>query len=332
MNALLDIRNVSTYFYTGEGIVKAVDDVSLRIKEGETVCVVGESGCGKSVTAMSVMGLLPEPSGRIVSGEIRFDGQDIRQWSKEQLRRLRGNEIAIVFQEPMSAMNPVLTIGKQMTEPLREHLHLKEPAARAKAVELLNLVGIPRAEAILNAYPHELSGGMLQRVMIATALACRPRLLIADEPTTASDVTIQAQILDILHQVKEEMQTAILLITHDLGIVAEMADYVVVMYAGKIVEEAPVEELFDRPQHPYTQGLLRSKPVLHQRRKMLYSIPGQVPNPLELGSSCYFYDRCDQQTEACRTAHPELRRTAPDHSVACWLYGEGEERHERSID
>lgn len=332
MNALLDIRKLSTYFYTGEGIVKAVDDVSLRIKEGETVCVVGESGCGKSVTAVSIMGLLPEPSGRVVSGEIRFDGQDIRHWSKEQLRRLRGNEIAIVFQEPMSAMNPVLTIGKQMTEPLRGHLHLKEAAARAKAVELLQLVGIPRAEAILNAYPHELSGGMLQRVMIATALACGPRLLIADEPTTALDVTIQAQILDILHQVKEEMQTAILLITHDLGIVAEMADYVVVMYAGKIVEEAPVEELFEHPQHPYTKGLLRSKPVLHQRRKTLYSIPGQVPNPLELGSSCYFYDRCDQRTESCRTSHPELRRTAPDHHVACWLCGEREEHHERSID
>jgi peptide/nickel transport system ATP-binding protein len=319
---VLEIRNLSTYFYTGGGVVKAVNDVSLRVNAGETVCIVGESGCGKSVTALSILGLVADPPGKIVGGEILFGGRDLLRLSPHEMQHLRGNEIAMIFQEPMSSLNPVLTVGEQILEPLWEHQLLGKKEARTRAIELISLVGIPRPEQMLDAYPHQLSGGMLQRVMIAIALSCNPKLLIADEPTTALDVTIQAQILDLLREIKETYQTAILLITHDLGVVAEMADYVVVMYAGRVIEQAPVVELFRNPRHPYTQGLLRSKPVIGQRQKRLYSIPGQVPDLTGLGDSCYFSDRCERCMEICRHRQPPLRSFADGHQAACWLYEE----------
>jgi len=326
MNNLIEIDNLSTYFYTEAGAVKAVNDVSLRVREGETVCIVGESGCGKSVTAMSIMGLVEGPSGKVAGGSIRFDGKDLLRMGKADLRTVRGNEIAMIFQEPMSSLNPVLTIGKQIMEPLMEHQGLSKKAARERAIELIELVGISRPAQIVDAYPHELSGGMLQRIMIAIAISCNPKLLIADEPTTALDVTIQAQILDLLRKFRDESNMSIMLITHDLGVVAEMADYVIVMYSGKIVEEGEVTELFANPKHPYTQGLLKSKPMIGQRQEQLYSIPGQVPNPLELTESCYFHDRCSQCMSVCRTRQPQLRQVGDKQKVACWLYEEVEAR------
>jgi peptide/nickel transport system ATP-binding protein len=324
-DTLVEFKQLKTYFHTSEGVVKAVDDVSFRIREGETVCVVGESGCGKSVTALSLMRLVAQPVGRIEGGEIWFGEQDLLQLSEKEMGRLRGNDIAMIFQEPMSALNPVLTIGEQIIEPLMEHQLLTKRQARARAIELITQVGIPRAEDIARSYPHELSGGMLQRIMIAIALSCGPKLLIADEPTTALDVTIQAQILDLLREIRSELNTSILLITHDLGVVAEMADYVVVMYAGKVIEEASVLDLFREPKHPYTKGLLASKPVIGQRKERLYSIPGQVPNPIGLEESCYFSDRCEHCMAICRVQQPPLR-DADGHKVACWLYEEGMER------
>lgn len=322
MNSLIEIHNLSTYFETGAGTVKAVDDISFRIREGETVCIVGESGCGKSITAMSIMGLVDEPYGKVVGGQIRFGEKDLLKISKEEMRRIRGNDISIIFQEPMSSLNPVITIGRQIMEPLMLHQKLNKKQAYARALELIELVGISRAEQIAASYPHQLSGGMLQRIMIAIAISCGPKLLIADEPTTALDVTIQAQVLETLRQSKEQSNMSIMLITHDLGVVAEMADYVIVMYAGKIVEEGDVEELFERPKHPYTQGLLKSKPVIGQRAEELYSIPGQVPSPLELTESCYFHDRCESCIPICRTRQPKLSEVAAGHLAACWLYEE----------
>lgn len=322
MNSLIEIHNLSTYFETGAGTVKAVDDISFRIREGETVCIVGESGCGKSITAMSIMGLVDEPYGKVVGGQIRFGDKDLLKISKEEMRRIRGNDISIIFQEPMSSLNPVITIGRQIMEPLMLHQKLNKKQAYARALELIELAGISRAEQIAASYPHQLSGGMLQRIMIAIAISCGPKLLIADEPTTALDVTIQAQVLETLRQSKEQSNMSIMLITHDLGVVAEMADYVIVMYAGKIVEEGDVEELFERPKHPYTQGLLKSKPVIGQRAEELYSIPGQVPSPLELTESCYFHDRCESCIPICRTRQPKLSEVAAGHLAACWLYEE----------
>ncbi|ANY71315.1 dipeptide/oligopeptide/nickel ABC transporter ATP-binding protein [Paenibacillus ihbetae] len=322
MNSLIEIHNLSTYFETGAGTVKAVDDISFRIREGETVCIVGESGCGKSITAMSIMGLVDEPHGKVVGGQIRFGDKDLLKISKEEMRRIRGNDISIIFQEPMSSLNPVITIGRQIMEPLMLHQKLNKKQAYARALELIELVGISRAEQIAASYPHQLSGGMLQRIMIAIAISCGPKLLIADEPTTALDVTIQAQVLETLRQSKEQSNMSIMLITHDLGVVAEMADYVIVMYAGKIVEEGDVEELFERPKHPYTQGLLKSKPVIGQRAEELYSIPGQVPSPLDLTESCYFHDRCESCIPICRTRQPKLSEVAAGHLAACWLYEE----------
>ncbi|WP_139488479.1 ABC transporter ATP-binding protein [Brevibacillus dissolubilis] len=321
-NTLVEFKHVHTHFDTDEGIFKAVNDVSFRIKEGETVGVIGESGCGKSVTALSLMQLVTAP-GKINDGEIWFDGRNLLGLTRDQMRQLRGHEIGMIFQEPMSSLNPVLTVGEQIVEPLQEHLLLTKKEAWAKAVEWIKKVGIPRPEKIAKSYPHELSGGMLQRIMIAIALCCNPKLLIADEPTTALDVTIQAQVLDLLRQLKGELGMAIMLITHDLGVVAEMADYVVVMYAGQVIEEAPVLELFREPKHPYTQGLLRSKPVMGQRQKRLYSIPGQVPNLAQLGESCHFHERCASCMEICRTKQPPLRTDGDTHKVACWLYEEG---------
>ena len=323
-NTLVEFKNLKTYFYTEDGVVKAVNDVSFKIKEGETVGVVGESGCGKSVTSMSLMRLIPNPPGKIVDGDILFEGKSVVNMSEDEMRDIRGNKISVIFQEPMTSLNPVFTVGKQIGEAVVLHQKLSKEEARGKAIEMLKLVGIPRAEEIVDAYPHELSGGMRQRVMIAMALSCNPKLLIADEPTTALDVTIQAQILDLMRNLKEKLNTSIMLITHDLGVIAEMADYVVVMYAGKVAEEAPVKELFADPMHPYTKGLLKSKPSLNEdgEGKQLYSIPGQVPNPIGMPDYCYFCDRCDRAIDKCKKEIPPLREIKPGHKVACWLYEE----------
>ncbi|MFL0250832.1 ABC transporter ATP-binding protein [Clostridium neuense] len=320
---LLEVKNLCTYFYTQSGVVKSVNDVSFNIRQGETVCVVGESGCGKSVTSMSILKLIPSPPGKIVSGEIIFKGKNLLDLSEDELREIRGNEISVIFQEPMTSLNPVFTIGYQISESLMLHKKLSKEEARKASIDVLKLVGIPRADSIFDSYPHELSGGMRQRAMIAMALSCDPELLIADEPTTALDVTIQAQILDLMRDLKKKLNTAIMLITHDLGVVAEMADYVVVMYAGKVVEEAPVHELFKNPLHPYTVGLLKSKPSINDKVDRLYSIPGQVPNPVGMPENCYFCERCEKAKDICRKKQPHLVQVNDVHKVACWLYEEG---------
>lgn len=320
---LLEIKNLNTYFYTQAGVVKAVNNVSFNIREGETVCVVGESGCGKSVTAMSILRLVPNPPGKIVSGEIVYKGKNLVNLSEEELRNVRGNEISVIFQEPMTSLNPVFTIGYQIAESVMLHKKVSEAEAKKVAIDTLKLVGIPRAESIADSYPHELSGGMRQRAMIAMAISCDPKLLIADEPTTALDVTIQAQILDIMRDLQSKLGTAIMLITHDLGVVAEMADYVVVMYAGKVVEEAPVIELFKNPLHPYTIGLLKSKPSINDEVDRLFSIPGQVPNPVGMPENCYFCERCNKAKDKCSKKQPHLIQVNDIHKVACWLYEEG---------
>ncbi|MFZ7804831.1 ABC transporter ATP-binding protein [Bacillus thuringiensis] len=323
--AVVELKDLQTHFQTEEGTVKAVNHVSFAVREGETVCVVGESGCGKSVTALSIMGLIAE-SGSVVGGDILYEGKSLLGMKEKELRSLRGNDMAMIFQEPMTSLNPVFTVGEQIVETLREHELLSKNEAYKKAIELIRKVGIARANEIVHSYPHELSGGMLQRIMIAVALSCNPKLLIADEPTTALDVTIQAQILDLLRQVKEEFKTSILLITHDLGVVAEMADYVVVMYGGKVIEEAPVLEIFQNPKHPYTKGLLKSKPVMGKRIDKLYSIPGQVPNLVGLGEFCYFSGRCEHCMEICEKEAPNLNGNDENHKVACWLYEERAEQ------
>lgn len=320
---LVEFKNLETHFHTGEGIVKAVNNVSFKIKEGETVCVVGESGCGKSVTAMSLMRLIPSPPGKIVGGEILFEGKDVLKFTEQELMDMRGNDISVIFQEPMTSLNPVFKIGDQICEAIILHQHLSKEEAEKKAIEVLKIIGIARAEEIIKSYPHELSGGMRQRIMIAMAVCCNPKLLIADEPTTALDVTIQAQILDLMRDIKEKLNTSILLITHDLGVVAEMADYVVVMYAGKVIEEAPVLELFKNPLHPYTQGLLKSKPSVNGNETRLYSIPGQVPNPVGMPDNCYFNERCDRCMKKCTTMQPHLIDVGNRHKVSCWLYEGG---------
>jgi peptide/nickel transport system ATP-binding protein len=320
---LVEFKNVKTYFYTEDGTVKAVDGVSFKIKEGQTLGVVGESGCGKSVAAMSLLRLIPNPPGKIIEGEILFDGVNVLKLSDDKMRDIRGNDISVIFQEPMTSLNPVFTIGEQISEVLILHQKMSKLEAKQRAVEMLKLVGIPRAEGIVDCHPHELSGGMRQRAMIAMAIACNPKLLIADEPTTALDVTIQAQILDLMRSLKEKLNSSIMLITHDLGVIAEMADYVVVMYCGKVIEEAPVRELFANPLHPYTVGLLQSKPALNQDTPRLYSIPGQVPNPLNLPEDCHFSPRCKKSSQQCTEAQPPLISISENHRVACWLYGEG---------
>ena len=321
---LVEFKDVHTYFYTEAGTVKAVNGVSYKIKEGETVCVVGESGCGKSVTALSLMRLIAAPQGEIVKGNINFDGKDITSLSEEEMMSIRGNDISMIFQVSMTSLNPVFTVGNQIMESIMLHQKLDKKQARDKAIEMVKLVGIPRAEAIVDSYPHELSGGMRQRIMIAMALSCNPKLLIADEPTTALDVTIQAQILDLMRDIKQKTQTSIMLITHDLGVVAEMADYVVVMYAGKVIEEGPVNDIFKNPLHPYTRGLLKSKPVINQETDRLYSIPGQVPNPIGMKDSCYFHERCEHCMEICKTQIPTIKYYDEQHKISCFLYdGEG---------
>lgn len=324
-NALIEFRHLKTHFHTANGVVKAVNDVSFQIREGETLCIVGESGCGKSVTALTMMRLIDSPHHS--DGEIWFEGQNLLELNMKQVQTIRGNEISIIFQEPMSSLNPVLTIGEQLMEPVLMHTLMSNREAKERVLELISLVGIPRPETIFKSYPHELSGGMRQRIMIAMALSCNPKLLIADEPTTALDVTIQAQILDLMRDLKTKMNTSIMLITHDLGVVAEMADYVVVMYAGNVIEEATVFDLFKSPKHPYTQGLLKAKPVINQRQERLYSIPGQVPNPLDLENNCHFHERCEFCMQICKEKAPPLRADDQGHKVACWLHeGEGGNR------
>ena len=318
--ALLEIRGLKTYFKTDDGWLHAVDGVDLTVERGETVCVVGESGCGKSVTAMTVLRLIPVPPGRIVSGEVLWKGRDLVKVSADEMRKIRAKEIAIVFQEPMTSLNPVYTVGEQIAESLRLHEGLSRKEAMDRAVEMLRLVHIPTPEQRVHDYPHQFSGGMRQRVMIAIALACNPQLLIADEPTTALDVTIQAQILDLLAELKERLGMSVLLITHAMGVVASVAQRVVVMYAGKVVEEAPVGELFAHPRHPYTQGLIRSIPRIDaavEKKVRLEAIPGTVPKLIEPPEGCRFAPRCSFAIAACVAADPPLRGIAPYHKVAC---------------
>ena len=320
---LLDIRDLRTYFFTHDGVVKAVDGVSFHINKGEVVGLVGESGCGKSVMSLSVLRLVGYP-GKIVSGEILFEGRDILKMTKQEITALRGDRISMIFQQPTSCLNPVFDAGFQLGEVGEIHQGLKRKAARARAIELLRMVGIPDPEGRINSYPHELSGGMAQRVMIAMALANSPDLLIADEPTTALDVTIQAQILDLMRNLHENMNTSIILITHDLGVVAEMAQRVVTMYAGQIVEEAETRMLFKDPKHPYTVGLIGSIPVLGVVKDELDVIPGNVPNLINLPPGCRFAPRCRARVEhhldICLQEEPALLPVAPNHKVRCWLY------------
>jgi len=314
---LLSIEDLKTWFYTDDGIARAVDGVSYSIRPGETLGVVGESGCGKSVTAMSVLQLVPTPPGKYVGGEILFKGENLLEKSEAEMRKIRGKEISVIFQEPMTSLNPVFRVGDQIGESLRLHEGMTKAEARERSIELLKQVGIPSPEQRIDEYPHQLSGGMKQRVMIAIALACNPSLLIADEPTTALDVTIQAQILELLRDLQREKGMAILMITHDLGVVAENADHVVVMYAGKVVESAPVEELFENPKHPYTVGLFRSLPRLEQENERLEVIEGNVPNPLQFPSGCKFRPRCKHASETCAATEPELNQIDQKHQVAC---------------
>ena len=318
---LLEIEDLSTFFHTEENIVKAVRNVNLTIHKGETLALVGESGCGKSVTALSIMRLIPTPPGRFESGRIFFNGQDLLQASEAEMQNVRGNEISMIFQEPMTSLNPIFTIGDQIMETIRLHQDKTESQARELALQVLRQVAIPSPEIRIDQYPHELSGGMKQRVMIAMAIVCRPALLIADEPTTALDVTIQAQILDLLDQLRKETQMAILLITHNLGIVAQYADRVAVMYSGKVVESAPVEELFFSPAHPYTCGLLNSVPKDSPSTK-LETIPGSVPHPAYLPEGCAFHPRCAEKLDKCMKMIPPLESldSGNPHQTACWLH------------
>jgi len=318
MSALLDVRELKTFFQVEGGEFPAVDGISFSIDPGRTLGIVGESGCGKSVTALSIMGLVPRPPGRIAGGEILFDGVDLLQLSTAALRELRGNRISMIFQEPMTSLNPVLTVGEQIVEGILRHRTMSRDAAKDLAIEMLRMVHISSPEQRFGDYPHRLSGGMRQRVMVAMALACKPKLLIADEPTTALDVTIQAQILDLMRTLREETGTAIILITHDLGVVAELADDVVVMYAGRIVERATVAALFAEPQHPYTVGLLGSIPRLDIDQDRLAAIEGQVPNPLAPVTGCRFHPRCPFVIERCRHEDPPLLDLGNGHESACW--------------
>ena len=318
MTVLLEVRDLRTCFTTDEGEFAAVDGVSFEVHAGKTLAIVGESGCGKSVTSLSVMGLVPPAAGSIRAGSIRFEGQELVGAPQESLQNLRGNGMAMVFQEPMTSLNPAYTVGEQIMEALLRHRPMERHQARARALDMLAQVRIPAPEQRLHEYPHQLSGGMRQRVMIAMALVCQPRLLIADEPTTALDVTIQAQILALMAQLQQDMGTAIVLITHDLGVVAEVADEVVVMYAGKVVERAPVQALFDTPQHPYTVGLLGAIPRLDLAQHRLASIEGQVPNPMQRPTGCAFAPRCPFAQPRCLSQAPALLTVGTDHTSACW--------------
>ena len=321
-DALLEIKGLKTYFFTRKGVVKAVDGVDFFIGEGDTLGLVGESGCGKSMTALSIMRLVPEPTGRIVEGSILFEGKDLVRMTEPEMRKIRGNRISMVFQEPMTSLNPVLKVGFQVAEAIQLHQEVSAREAWQRSIEMLRLVGIPSPQSRVNEYPHQMSGGMRQRVMIAMALSCHPKLMIADEPTTALDVTIQAQILDLINNLKEKVGSSILLITHNLGVVAEVAQYVGVMYAGHIVEYADVIRLFKDPRHPYTVGLFQSIPKKKGRgkREKLQAIPGLVPDLLGLPSGCKFQDRCSRVMLKCKGENPPLVDLDGGHQVRCWLY------------
>ncbi len=323
---VLEIEDLKTYFFSDAGTVKAVDGISFNVPIGKTVGVVGESGCGKSVTSLSIMQLLQRPQGQVVGGEIRLNlgekAYDINKMPTESMQRLRGNYLSMIFQEPMTSLNPVFRIGAQVDEVIELHSEKKLSKAdiKQRTIELLEMVGIANSEGVYRMYPHELSGGMRQRVMIAMALACSPRMIIADEPTTALDVTIQAQILDLLRTLKDKINSSIVLITHDLGVIAEMADYVVVMYAGRVVEKGTAEDIFSHPSHPYTIGLMASKPVVGKRVEKLYSIPGKVPNPINMPDYCYFKDRCEMCVDGCEGAYPCEISLSETHKVSCYRY------------
>jgi peptide/nickel transport system ATP-binding protein len=320
MSTLLEVNDLKTYFYTTNGIVPSVDGVSFSLESGQTTALVGESGCGKSVTSFSIMQLVNAP-GKIVGGEILFKGKDLTGLSDREMRKIRGNEISMIFQEPLTSLNPVMKIGDQLDEILLLHQTTSKKEAKNKSVEMLTKVGIPRAEHVYDMHPHELSGGMRQRVMIAMALSCNPSLLIADEPTTALDVTIQAQILRLMKNLKKEFETSILLITHDLGVVAELADKVIVMYAGQVVEEADVMSLYAEPKHPYTQGLIQSTPKIDSEVDKLNSIQGNVPTPSNKPSGCYFHPRCPFAMDICKSRMPELKTNEQTgNKVRCWLH------------
>ena len=324
----VEFDNLHTYFFTDAGTVKSVDGVSFDVPIGKTVGIVGESGCGKSVTSLSLMQLLQRPQGQVVEGAIRLNlgdkAYDVTQMPQQKMQEIRGNKVSMIFQEPMTSLNPVFRIGKQIEEVIE--LHDSEGKTKedikARTIELLEMVGIANSEGVYKMYPHELSGGMRQRVMIAIALACNPKVIIADEPTTALDVTIQAQILDLLRNLKDKINSSIMLITHDLGVIAEMADYIVVMYAGRVVEKGTAEEIFEHPSHPYTIGLMASKPVVGKKVDKLYSIPGKVPNPVDMPNYCYFKERCSKCVQKCSGDYPGMIQVSPTHFVACHLYDE----------
>ena len=333
-NNVLEIENLHTYFFTDVGTVRSVDGITFEVPIGKTVGIVGESGCGKSVTSLSIMQLLQRPQGQIVDGEIRLNlgdkAYDVTKAPNEVMQHLRGNFVSMIFQEPMTALNPVFRIGAQVDEVIKFHDSegLKPEEIKSRTIKLLETVGIANSEGVYKMFPHELSGGMRQRVMIAMALACEPRVIIADEPTTALDVTIQAQILDLLRSLKDKIDSSIMFITHDLGVIAEMADYVVVMYAGRIVEQGTAEEIFVHPAHPYTIGLMASKPVVGKQVDKLYSIPGKVPNPINMPNYCYFKDRCEMCVNGCDGAYPEQIQISPTHKVSCYRYYEENLRKE----
>jgi len=317
---ILTIRNLRTCFHTQDGTATAIDGLDFSVNHAEIVGVVGESGCGKSVTALSIMRLVPNPPGEIESGEIYFEGKDLLKLSENEMRKIRGNEISMVFQEPMVYLNPVFTVGDQISEPIRLHQGLSRRQALERVIELLKSVDIPAPKERIRNYPHQMSGGMRQRAMIAMAISCHPKLIIADEPTTALDVTIQLQILNVMRKLRDELGTAIILITHNLGIVAEMVDKVIVMYAGKVVEDSPVKDLFENPCHPYTAGLLKSLPRLDQKRRRLHIIPGNVPSILDLPDGCVFSDRCEKRFKRCLSERPPLLEIGVQRFCRCWLY------------
>ena len=326
----VEFDNVHTYFFTDIGTVKAVNGVSFEVPQGKTVGIVGESGCGKSVTSLSLMQLVQRPSGQTVEGEIRFNSGEkvynVVNTPTSVMQQLRGNYMSMIFQEPMTSLNPVFRIGEQVDEIITLHNpQMTKEQVKARTLEMLDVIGIANKEGVYRMYPHELSGGMRQRIMIAMALACNPRLIIADEPTTALDVTIQAQVLDLLRHLKEKINSSIMLITHDLGVVAEMADYVVVMYAGRVIEKGTAKEIFKDPRHPYTIGLMNSKPVVGKHIDRLYSIPGSVPNPVDMPNYCYFKDRCEMCVEGCQGEYPSVYQITPTHSVSCYRWKEAQE-------
>jgi oligopeptide/dipeptide ABC transporter ATP-binding protein len=320
MGKLLEVKNLQTYFYTDDGVSKAVDDVSFEVDEGHTLGIVGESGCGKSVSCLSVMRLIPDPPGKIVGGQVLFKNRNLLDLDEVEMRKIRGNSISMIFQEPMTSLNPVFTCGDQIMEALILHQHMNKEQAKKRAIDMLHQVGIPAPEQCVNEYPHQLSGGMRQRVMIAMALSCNPALLFADEPTTALDVTVQAQILDLLRELQKQFNMTIVVITHDLGVVAEMAERVVVMYAGKIQEDSDVRTIYKEPLHPYTAGLQKAIPRVREDTDRLYVIEGVVPNPLEFPPGCKFHPRCPQVMDKCRVQEPELIEIKPGHKVRCWLH------------